>query len=115
MDDILGEIYVPSKYSQNIVTSVSWDVSSVTHIHNHNLFSRMAPESCIIAVEMNDHYVIIQFKLDNEVHKLYVHPDNIILTSSKWNLSQRGGDVVTFYQKKYKAHELIKLLCQTAS
>ena len=29
MDDILGEIYVPSKYSQNIFTSVSWDVCSV--------------------------------------------------------------------------------------
>ena len=28
MNDILGGIYVPSKYSQNIVTSVSWDVCS---------------------------------------------------------------------------------------
>ena len=25
----MGEIYVPSKYSQNIFTSVSWDVCSV--------------------------------------------------------------------------------------
>ena len=26
VDDILGEIYVPSKYSQKIFISVSWDV-----------------------------------------------------------------------------------------
>ena len=29
VDDILGEIYVPWKYSQNIFTSVSWDACSV--------------------------------------------------------------------------------------
>ena len=29
MDDILGEIYVPSKYSQNIFILVSWDVCGV--------------------------------------------------------------------------------------
>ena len=28
VDDILGEDYVPSKHSQNIFTSVSWDVCS---------------------------------------------------------------------------------------
>ena len=32
MDDILGEIYLPSKYSQNIFSSVSWDVCSVLHV-----------------------------------------------------------------------------------
>ena len=30
MDDILGEIYVPSKYSQNISISVSWEVCSAS-------------------------------------------------------------------------------------
>ena len=29
VDNILGEIYVPSKYSQNTFTSVCWDVCSV--------------------------------------------------------------------------------------
>jgi len=30
VDDILEEIYVPTKYSQNIFTSVCWDVCSGT-------------------------------------------------------------------------------------
>ena len=72
----------------------------------------MAPESCTVAVEINDHYVIIQFKSDDEVRKLYVHPDNVVLTSGKRNWSQRVGDVVTFHQNKYKARESIKLLCK---
>ena len=65
-----------------------------------------------MAVEVEDHHITIQFKSDSEVRNIYVHPDNVVLTSGKQSWSERRGEVYTFYQNKYQARVLIKLLCQ---
>ena len=65
MDDILGEIYVPSRYSQNILTSVSWNVCSVGEEHPDTL--RVMKNLAAIQKAMSQ-----SMKVDNaqnQVHK----------------------------------------------
>ena len=76
------------------------------------MFSRMAPESCTVAIEIEDHHITIHFRSDEEVRNIYVHPDNIVWTYNKRSWSKRRGDECTFNQNKHEARRSIKLLCQ---
>ena len=73
----------------------------------------MAPNSCTVAIEIEDHHITIHFKSDDEVRNIYVHPDNVVLTSNTRSWSQRRGDECTFHQNKYEARRSIELLCET--
>lgn len=72
----------------------------------------MAPESCTVAVDIEDHHITIHFKSDEQVRNIYVHPDNVVLTSSTRSWSQRRGGECTLHQNKYEARRSIELLCQ---
>jgi hypothetical protein len=72
----------------------------------------MAPESCTVAVEMEDHHITIQFKSDDQVRNIYVHPDNVVLTSNTRSWSKRRGEEYKFHQNKYEARVSIELLCK---
>jgi len=72
----------------------------------------MAPESCTVAVDLEDHHITIQFKSDDQVRNIYVHPDNIVLTSNTRSWSKRCGEECTFHQNKYEARVSIELLCK---
>lgn len=73
--------------------------------------SRREPDSCTVAVEVEDHHITIQFEADNQVRNIYVHPDNFVLTSGTRSWSKRRGEVYTFHENQYKARESIKMLC----
>ncbi|EDQ99209.1 uncharacterized protein LACBIDRAFT_296006 [Laccaria bicolor S238N-H82] len=51
----------------------------------------MAPESCTVAVDIEDHHITIHFKSDDQVRNIYVHPDNVVLTSNTRSWAQRRG------------------------
>ena len=72
----------------------------------------MAPESCTVAVEIEDHHITIQFKSDDQVRNIYVHPDNVVLMSNTRSWSKRRGEDYTLHQNKYQARVSIELLCQ---
>jgi len=73
----------------------------------------MAPDSCTVAIEIEDHRITFHFKSDNQVRNIYVHPDNIVLMSNTRSWAQRRGEECTFHQNKYEARLSIELLCQT--
>ncbi|KIJ91137.1 hypothetical protein K443DRAFT_656378 [Laccaria amethystina LaAM-08-1] len=73
----------------------------------------MAPNSCTVAVDIEDHHITIHFKADEQVRNIYVHPDNVVLTSNTRSWSKRRGDQCTFHQNKYEARQSIELLCRT--
>ena len=107
----LSSIPLPTSLPIHCINSL-FSYITFRHIHNHDAFFRMAPESYTVAVEIEDHHITIQFKSDGEVRNIYVHPDNVVLTSGKRSWSERRGEVYTFYQNKYQARVSIKLLCQ---
>ena len=72
----------------------------------------MAPDSCTVAVEMEDHHITIQFKSDDQVRNIYVHPDNVVLTCNTRTWSKRRGEEYKFHQNKYEARVSIELLCK---
>jgi hypothetical protein len=71
----------------------------------------MAPNSCTVAVEIAEHHITIHFKSDEELNRIYVHPDNIVLTSNKRSWSKRCGDEYTLHQNKHQARVSLKKLC----
>jgi len=73
----------------------------------------MAPHSCTVAVETREHQVTIHFKSDNQVRRIYVHPDNVVLKSGTLDWSKRHGSEYTFYQNKYQARVSIQRLSDT--
>ena len=73
----------------------------------------MAPHSCTVAIETGEHHVTIHFKSDNEVRRIYVHPDNVVLRSSTLDWSKRHGSEYTFYQNKFQARVSLQRLCHT--
>jgi hypothetical protein len=72
----------------------------------------MAPDSCTVAVEIGEHHITIHFKSDEEFRRIYVHPDNIVLTSGTRSWSKRCGEEYKLYQNKHQARVSLKKLCQ---
>ena len=75
MNDILGKIYVPSKYSQSIFTLVSWDVSSV-----NQLLERIYQYMCLDAnVDSSFHgWAIFSIKNKNQMNQELAEACNAI-------------------------------------
>ena len=72
----------------------------------------MAPGSCTVAVEQTERSVIIQFQ-DNQVCKIYVHPDQgIVAQFGQRSWSDRVGVESTLHQNQYKARESIRAFCR---
>lgn len=76
------------------------------------LFSKRVSDTCTVAVEVGELHITVHFKLDDQVRRIYVHPDNIVLKTGKKPWAERVGDEYTFNQNAYKARESIRLLCQ---
>jgi hypothetical protein len=71
----------------------------------------MGQDSCTVAVDICEHHITIHFKSDNQLRRIYVHPDNIVLYSSETDWSRRTGQEYTLHQNKYQARTSIKRLC----
>jgi hypothetical protein len=71
----------------------------------------MGQDSCTVAVDICEHHVTIHFKSDDQLRRIYVHPDNIVLHSSELDWSRRSGLEYTFHQNKFEARASIQRLC----
>jgi len=72
----------------------------------------MAPNSCTVAVEIDEHHITIHFKSDDELRRIYVHPDNIVFMSGTRSWSKRSGKEYTLCQNKHQARASLENLCQ---
>jgi hypothetical protein len=72
----------------------------------------MAPNSCTVAVKIAEYKITIHFKSDDELKRIYVLPDNIVLTSGTRSWSKRCGKEYKLYQNKHQARVSLKKLCQ---
>jgi len=73
----------------------------------------MSPHSCTVAIETGEHQVTIHFKSDNQIRRIYVHPDNVVLRSGTLAWSKRNGTKYKLYQDKFRARRSIERLCRT--
>ena len=86
-------------FSQLLAT-IHFFLLTHTQFHHVNNTSRMAPNSCTVAVEIAEHHITIHFKSDEELFQIYLNADNIALTSSKRSWSKRSGKEYTLCQNK---------------
>jgi len=94
------------------VNRVTDPLHHIHDINNYDVFSTMAPNSCTVAIEIEDHHITFHFKSDNQVRNIYVHPDNIVLMSNTRNWFQRRGEEYKVFQNKYQARLSIEELCK---